>query len=91
MDVTQIGLAALVVRQVHELVVAPLYDNIEFLAAYKWTQIYPAGLLGVLVAYLLELDILSVAGIANPSLVGFVLTGIGLGAGADFIHNWIER
>lgn len=86
-------------REMIERFIAPFFDNIGVMAKFKWLQIYVAFLLAVGVSFYFKLDLVFiVAGytqvnwntFTDVSWVGMLLTGAGIGAGANFIHLLIE-
>jgi hypothetical protein len=53
---------------------------------------YVAALLGVGLCLAYRLDLLLAAGLeAQAPVVGFVLTGVGIGRGSSFLHQFVEQ
>lgn len=58
---------------------------------YKWTKIYIAAILGVLVCVAYEADLLAALGLPSVRYVGSILTGLVIGRGANFVNVFIKR
>lgn len=79
---------AIAVERVTEIVFGQPFDKIEKLKPYKWTLMYVAMVLGVVSAFTFDLDFLTLVG-QDLTLFGQVLTGIAIGGGSNFIHDWL--
>ena len=70
------------------------FDQIPDLHPYKWLLMYVSLIVGVLLAFFYQLDMIAaIAEIAGGpiqiSWVGFTLTGLGIGRGASFLHDFV--
>jgi hypothetical protein len=53
---------------------------------------YTAALVGVVLCCVYAVDLLAVAGLVSPMpLVGYVVTGLLIGRGANFVHDFAAR
>ena len=95
-------LLAYLTESLTEYVIGTLFDRIEKLKPWKWIQLYFAMAVGIYLAifyhldlvYLLSLLISETVNIDVPiqaSIVGFVLTGMGIGRGAGWLHDLVDR
>ena len=62
---------------------------------YKWVLMYISAALGVFLAFWYQLDLVNLlAGVLGeniaPSPVGFALTGLGIGRGANYLHQVVN-
>ena len=53
--------------------------------------IYFAAAVGVLECWLLELDALPLAGLTDTAPLGFIITGIVIGAGSNALHKFFMK
>lgn len=93
--------AATVIEIVIEHTIALLYDNIQALQSYKWTQKLWAGGVGILSAFVFEINLMAMVAkhleFALPETesavrLAFVITGLVLGMGAQRIHEkWFKK
>ena len=65
-------------------------------AKFKWGLMYVSLALGVGLAFFYQFDLIwllsQVVGESiSPSWPGFVLTGLGIGRGANWLHQFVER
>jgi len=66
-------------------------DKIPKLAPWKWTLMYASGLMGTGLAFWYSLDLISVIAGKEPTWVGILLTGIMIGRGANWLHDFIGK
>ena len=85
-----------------EYLIGTLFDKIEKWKPYKWIQLYFAMLVGVGLAIFYQLDLVYLLGVLisetvnievpiQISLVGFILTGMGIGRGAGWLHDFVSQ
>ena len=78
------------------------FDKIPKLTPFKWTLAYIAMAVGVGLAIFYKLDLIALladviaetVGVQSPiqvSVVGFILTGLGIGRGAAYLHDFVGR
>jgi hypothetical protein len=77
-----------------EFLIAPVF-NIPKLVAYKDVLKYISALVGVGLAYAYQVDLVaifqSVTTPTTPTLVGIALTGIGIGRGSNWLHQFVSK
>ena len=96
-------LAFLVEAMVEYLFGTP-FDKVPALTPYKWTLMYVALLVGVGLALYYKIDLVAViaqviarmvdpeSGFAFPlTPVGMVLSGLAIGRGSNFLHDWLSK
>ena len=77
-------------------------DHFPVLTPYKWLLMYIAMIIGILICFFYKLDLVyvltsiaaKIAGqppIIEVSAPGMILTGIGVGRGANYIHDFISQ
>jgi hypothetical protein len=78
------------------------FDKIPKLTPFKWTLMYLSAGVGVGMAVFYKLDLVSLlaevisemVGVVSPipvTVVGFVLTGLGIGRGANWMHDFVSK
>lgn len=77
-----------------EYVAGKPFDQIPALQPHKWLLMYLSLGVGVGLSFFYQLDMIAaiaeIAGQAmQPSWVGFLLTGLGLGRGANYLHDFV--
>lgn len=96
---------AFLVESTVEYVFGELFEHLpEKIKAQKWALRYLALLVGVGVAWYWQIDLIAaiariVAYLINPlsdyvwlvSPLGVVLSGIGIGRGAVYLHDWLKN
>lgn len=79
-----------------EYVLGTPFEKIEALQPYKWTLMYPALAVGVGLALYYKLDLIALipqileSGAQPGTVVGMVLTGFGIGRGAEYLHKFVK-
>lgn len=71
-------------------------DKIEKLKPYRWLLIYAAPIAAVPLAINYQIDLVAwIARLANveiaDSMVGFVLSGLVIGRGANYAHQFVSK
>jgi len=85
-----------------EYVIGTLFDKIEKWKPFKWIQLYFAMGVGIYLAIFYQLDLVYLLGVlisetvsipvpVQISTVGFVLTGMGIGRGAGWLHDFVDN
>lgn len=93
---------AFLAESMTEYVIGTLFDKIEKWKPLKWVQAYFALVVGVCLAVFYKLDLIALladviaetTGVQSPiqvSVVGFILTGLGIGRGAAYLHDFVGR
>lgn len=63
------------------------FDKIPQLKDHKWTLMYAALVVGILVTVYYQLDLVSLLVKGEPSLVGEILTGTVIGRGSNYLND----
>ena len=91
----QIMLLALALAFLTESMVEYLFgqavDHFDALSKWRWALMYVAALAGVGLAFYYRLDLLALIGQLEPSPVGFLLSGLIIGRGANYLHDFVSR
>jgi uncharacterized membrane protein AbrB (regulator of aidB expression) len=85
-----------------EYLFGTVFDKVVKLAQYKWLMMYVAALVGIGLALYWKIDLIAVIanGVAQMtnnepawkvSIVGQVLTGITIGRGSNFLHDFLAK
>lgn len=85
-----------------EYLFGTLFDKVAKLAPYKWALMYIAAVVGVGLAVYWKIDLIAIIanGIAalsnvefswDVSLVGQVLSGLAIGRGSNFLHDFLAK
>lgn len=87
---------AFLVETLVEAVIGRIMDKVPALTPYKWTLIYFAIAAGIGGAFVYQFDLLYLLGQFVESSVGvttygLVITGIAIGMGAGYIHQFISK
>lgn len=78
------------------------FDKFPKLTPYKWVLMYISAAVGVGMAIFYKLDIVALLAqvisemveVVSPipvTVFGFVLTGLGIGRGANFMHDFVSK
>lgn len=78
-----------------EYVAGKPFDQFPKLTPHKWLLMYISLAVGVGLAFFYRLDMISaIAQVAGEpmavSWVGFTLTGLGIGRGANYLHDFVS-
>ena len=93
MDFSQLSAVAILIERGIEAIVAPIFNNVKFLAKYKWVQMYIALIEGVGLAWAAQLNGVAVIvpGLTVPDPVAYVLTGLVMGGGGVLLHEVLDK
>ncbi len=88
-------LAFLTESLVEYLVGTPL-EKVKWLQKFKWLTMYVAAVVGVVGAFVYGFDLIYLlgqfVGAPMPSTTfGIILTGCGIGRGANYLHDLVKR
>ena len=88
-------LLAFLTESLTEYIFGTLFEKVSALTPYKWALMYVSAAVGVGVAFYYQLDLINLlAGVLGeniaPSPVGFTLTGLGIGRGANYLHQVVD-
>ena len=74
-----------------EYFIGQWFDKIPKLIPWKWCLLYVSAIVGVLLSIFYKLDLISLI-IGNPiTTVGMVLTGLAIGRGSNFLHQFVSQ
>jgi hypothetical protein len=94
MDIVSLIALALALAFLAESMVEYLFgqavDHIPSLHAWRWSLIYVAMLAGVGLSYYYRLDLINVIVQAEPTPLGMLLSGLIIGRGANFVHEFVS-
>jgi len=79
-----------------EYIFGTLFDKLPALAPYKWTLMYVALVVGVGMAFFYGLDLIALisqeaGGQVGASWLGILLTGLVVGRGSNFLHEFVSK
>ena len=85
-------LLAFLTESMTEYIFGVLFEKVQKLTPYRWALMYVSAALGVGLAFYYALDLVSLlAGVLGesiaPSPLGFILTGLAIGRGANYLHQ----
>lgn len=90
----QIMLLALALAFLTESMVEYLFGQaVDHLALekWRWALMYVSALVGVGLAFYYHLDLLALIGQLEASPVGYLLSGLIIGRGANYLHDFVSR
>jgi len=95
--VVMIGLAFLV-ETLTEAVVGPIFDKTPALTPHKWAIMYVALVVGVAGALIYKFDLIALLAETvnvnppiSPGIFGMVITGLAIGKGSNYLHQFISK
>ena len=91
-------LAFIATEGIVEFFVGKPFEKVPRLTSYQWLLMYVSGGVGVALTIYYRLDIIAVLAqylgvepVIVPGTVGFVITGLLVGRGANYVHQVIDR
>ena len=83
---------AFLIESLVEYFVGEIANHIPAVTPFKWLIMYVAAAVGVLAAFVYQIDLISMLsdflGVQQTSTtLGMVITGLAIGRGANFIHD----
>lgn len=82
---------AFLAESMTEYIFGQAVDHFEKLAKLRWALMYVALGAGVGLAFFYQVDLLALIGGQAESQVGYALSGLIVGRGANFVHDFISR
>ncbi len=67
------------------------FDKFPKFQPFKWALMYVSAGLGIGIAHFYQLDLVALIGQTGPTWVGVTLTGLGIGRGANFVHQFVAQ
>ena len=72
-----------------EYLFGSLVDHVPALDKFRWTLMYVSAGVGVGLAFFYELDIIRLITAEDITPVGMILSGLMIGRGANFVHQFV--
>lgn len=85
-----LGLAFLTESMV-EYIFGQAVDHLEFLEPFRWLLMYVALAVGVGLSFYYQLDLLAIISEQAGTPVGYALSGLVIGRGANYLHDFVSR
>ena len=82
---------AFLIETLTEYIFGTPMDKIPKLAPYKWLLMYIAAIWGVGMCLFYKLDLISLIIQQDATVVGIVLTGLAVGRGSNYLHQFISK
>lgn len=93
---------AFLIESLTEYIFGTVFDKVAILQPFKWTLMYISALVGIFFCLFFKLDLLYIlttigavfAGqeaIIAISVPGMVITGVAVGRGANYLHDFISK
>ncbi len=87
---------AFLVETLVEALFGRVIDNVPKLSKFRWLLVYLAVAAGIVGAFVYQFDLLYILGrfVESPVKItsyGLVITGISIGMGASYIHQFISK
>lgn len=90
----QVLLLALALAFLTESMVEYLFgiaiDHFDSAVKWRWTLMYVSALTGVGLAFYYQLDLLALIGELEATPVGYLLSGLIIGRGANYLHDFVS-
>lgn len=74
-----------------EYVFGTLAEKVVALQPFRWLLAYVALAVGVGMAFWYQIDLITLITAEAPTTLGIVLSGLGIGRGANFIHDFVSN
>jgi hypothetical protein len=74
-----------------EYFVGQWFDKVEKLKPWKWLLMYVSAVVGVCLSIYYKLDLISLIMQTECTIVGMVLTGMAIGRGSNFLHQFVSQ
>jgi hypothetical protein len=65
-------------------------DRYERLKPHRWMLMYLSAAVGVGLSWFYQLDLIALIFEGSPTWVGVVLTGLSIGRGANYLHQFVS-
>jgi len=95
-----IFLLAFLVESLVEYLFGQLIAHLPVFQPYGWVLVYISAAVGVVCALFYGFDLLYLLGnwlevswskLAEPSIIGMVMTGLAIGRGANYLHDLVSK
>lgn len=89
-------LLAFLVESLVEFLFGQAFAHFPAIQPYSWALMYVAAAVGVVMAFIYRLDLVYLLAQLlelkwEPNVVGFILTGLAIGRGSNYIHDLVTR
>jgi hypothetical protein len=82
---------AFLAESLTEYLFGTLADKVTALTPYRWTLMYISAAVGVGLAFHYQFDVISLILSSTITWVGILLTGLVIGRGANFVHQFVSE
>ena len=82
---------AVLIESMTEYIFGTVADHVPALVPYKWLLMYVAAAWGVGVCIYYQVDLISLIFQQEPTVVGVVMTGLAVGRGSNYLHQFISK
>jgi ABC-type multidrug transport system fused ATPase/permease subunit len=82
---------AFLAESMTEYVFGQAVDHFDVLEKFRWSLIYVALAAGIGLAFAYQVDLLALIGGKMESQLGYAMSGLVIGRGANFVHDFISR
>jgi hypothetical protein len=74
-----------------EYFIGQVMDKFPKLSPFKWLLMYISAVVGVGLSIFYKLDLISLIIQQDITIVGMVLTGMAIGRGSNFLHQFVSQ
>ena len=74
-----------------EYFIGQVMDRFPKVAPFKWLLMYVSAIVGVALAIYYQLDLIALIISQDVTIVGMVLTGLAIGRGSNFLHQFVSQ
>jgi ABC-type uncharacterized transport system permease subunit len=74
-----------------EYFIGQVMDKFPKLSPFKWLLMYISAVVGVGLSLFYKLDLISLIIQQDITIVGMVLTGMAIGRGSNFLHQFVSQ
>lgn len=82
---------AFLAESMTEYVFGQAVDHVAKLASFRWALMYVALAVGVGLTYFYQVDLLALIAGEADTPVGFAMSGLVVGRGANYLHDFVSR
>lgn len=74
-----------------EYFIGQVMDRFPKITPYKWVLMYVSAVVGIALALFYGLDLIALIIDKGNTVVGMVLTGMAIGRGSNFLHQFVSQ
>lgn len=82
---------AFLIESLVEYIFGEPINHIPKIVPYKWLLMYVSAIAGVLLSLFYKLDLLALIMAREGTIVGMVITGLAIGRGSNFLHQFVSK